>query len=172
MKYTKAQVTYHWATAMLIAVMALTGMGYTYEWWDDGAMVVHQIAGQGLIIMLLLRLITRIARPAPGSDPAHASWERGLAHLVHLGLYAVLIIFVVTGYISASALGEPSLLFPVNKGFARSDIGELILEIHFATKWALLALLTLHIGGALKHAVWDKDRTLSHMTFDKAGDSK
>ncbi|MEO0916599.1 MAG: cytochrome b/b6 domain-containing protein, partial [Pseudomonadota bacterium] len=80
-------------------------------------------------------------------------------------LYAALIALVLTGYVAASALGDTRLLFPIDRTFARSDIGETLLDAHFSLKWVLLALLTLHLGAALKHAVFDRDGTFSGMAF-------
>ena len=101
---------------------------------------------------------------------AHAAWEKALSSSIHFALYAALLVFVVTGYVSASALRDTSLLFPVDLAFARSDTGEMLLETHYAMKWVLLALLSLHIAGAIKHLVIDRDQTLSNMWFSTAKD--
>ncbi|MEL6574117.1 MAG: cytochrome b/b6 domain-containing protein [Pseudomonadota bacterium] len=170
MKYTSLQVAYHWGTVMLVLVMAATGLAYYYEIGGDTPIVAHQVAGQLLILILVLRVVARISRRPGKTLNTHATWERVLASSTHIALYATLIVFVVTGYVSASALGEPTLLAPLSKAFARSDTGELLLEVHYAAKWVLLGLVLLHIAGALKHAVWDKDDTLSHMTFHRKGD--
>ncbi|MEO0487021.1 MAG: cytochrome b/b6 domain-containing protein [Pseudomonadota bacterium] len=167
MSYSTPQVLYHWLTAALLVVMAGTGLAYSYELADAGAMRVHQIAGQGLIVVLVLRLATRLIRGAPPGSSAHAGWERRLAHLVHIGLYATLFAFVVTGYVSASAESRNALLAPVGLAFARSDTGELLLEIHYLLKWVLLAFFALHLGGALKHHFIDRDGTLSRMSLSR-----
>lgn len=165
MRYSRPQILYHWLSAGLIVIMVGTGMAYSYDLADDGAMMVHQIAGQSLIVVLVIRLITRFLRPPHPVETAHHKVEKILSQLVHLGLYLVMIAFVVTGYISASAETDSALIAPVSLAFARSDMGEMILEVHFLLKWALLALVALHIAGALKHHFWDKDATLSQMTF-------
>ncbi len=84
--------------------------------------------------------------------------------LYHLGLYTALITMTVTGYVAASALGQTALALPVSQSFARSDIGEALLLTHLALKWVLLALVGLHLAGVLKHALQDRDGTLSRMT--------
>lgn len=170
MSYSNRQIILHWATFALILLMVSTGMAYFYEIGGDGVMRVHQLAGQLLIVVLAWRLVTRFTKGGPPALQTHAAWERMLAHLVHIGLYLVMIAFVVTGYVSASAETDNALLAPVSLSFARSDFGELLLEVHYALKWALLALFALHFGGALKHQIIDRDKTLSRMLFTSSKD--
>lgn len=165
MKYAPIQIAFHWLTASLLLAMAASGMAYSYELIGDGVLVFHQWAGQILIVLLIARIATRLLRRSPTVATTHAKWERLLAHGTHLALYLCLIAYVATGYVSASALGDTSLVLPANIGFARSDMGEQLLELHYMLKWVLLGLVTLHLFGVLKHALWDRDATLSHMTF-------
>jgi len=168
MKYSKAQISYHWASVALIVLMATTGMAYRYEILGKGVMTVHQIAGQLLIILLAVRLGTRLIRRTPVK--ARATWDHRLSQVVHASLYLILIAYVVTGYVSASALTNNALLAPADLAFARSDMGETLLETHYLLKWVLLATVSLHIAGAFKHLVWKQPEVLSHMTFTKAKD--
>ncbi len=167
MRYSTQQIAYHWITFALILVMAGTGLTYSYELADSGAIRVHQIAGQILMVVLILRLAMRLQRGTPPPQESHATWERRLAHIVHIGLYVVLFAFVATGYVAASGETDNALIAPLSLRFARSDFGETLLVTHYALKWALLALFVLHIGGAVKHAVLDRDGTLSRMMFSK-----
>ncbi len=168
--YSTQQIAYHWITFVLILLMIGTGLAYSFDLADSGAIWVHQIAGQALIAVLILRIVMRFAQGTPPEDPNHPAWERRLARVVHVGLYIVMIAFVVTGYISASAETDNALLAPVGLAFARSDLGELILEVHFALKWVLLVLFGLHFVGALKHLFIDRDDTFSRMTFTSSKD--
>ncbi|MEL6610256.1 MAG: cytochrome b/b6 domain-containing protein [Pseudomonadota bacterium] len=160
-RFSPAQRTLHWLTVAFILVMVTTGMMYFYEIGDRAAIQVHQIAGQLLIIVLVIRLIVRLRTRTPASD--HAPLERALAGATHVALYAMLIAFVVTGYVSASALTNNALLLPVDRAFARGDLGERLLDAHYALKWVLLGLVGLHVAGALKHHFIDRDATLVAM---------
>ncbi len=168
MKFTNTQVAYHWLSFLVIVVMAGTGMAYSYELAGDGAMRVHQIAGQVLIVLLVLRIATRLTRRTPDIPNTHEAWERMLSGLVQLALYLLLIVYVATGYVSASGETDNALLAPLSLAFARSDLGEQLLELHYMLKWALLALVGLHTAGALKHLIIDRDDTFSQMTFHKS----
>ena len=167
MKYSNAQVAYHWISFVLILVMLGSGLSYSYDLVGDGGMRVHQIAGQVLIVVLVIRIATRLGRTTPDVGDAHPAWERFLAGAVQLALYAVLIAFVITGYVSASAESSNALIAPVSLTFALSDTGEQFLELHYTLKWVLLGLIGLHVAGALKHLIIDRDDTFSHITYNK-----
>lgn len=165
MKYSKAQILYHWLTVVLLAVMALSGIAYTYDWLDKEVIDLHQVLGQLFIALLVARLAARLMNRAPAVTPAHSGFEMVMSRIVHVGFYICLIAYVATGYVAASGLGEPALIAPISQTFARSDLGEQILEAHFMLKWVVLGLLTLHIAAVLKHQFWDRDGTFSNMTL-------
>lgn len=163
MQYSQRQIVLHWISVLLILVMAGTGMAYSLEWADKAAMTWHQIAGQLLLVTLLARLFVRFTTRTDHSTTPYSALESRASQAVHTTLYVILVAYVVTGYVSASALGQNSLLAPVSIVFARSDIGETLLELHYALKWVLLALVAVHIAGALKHLIWDRHTGLSNM---------
>lgn len=166
MKYSKAQVLYHWITVAVLFAMVMSGLAYSYDWIDGGSLGLHQLAGQALIVILVFRLIARLTRPVKKEAHGRSGIEDAIARIVHSGLYLCMIAYVVTGYVAASGLRDPMLVLAVDQGFARSDTGELFLEAHFALKWVLLALFGLHIAAVLKHRFWDKDTTGSNMTLN------
>ncbi len=165
MKYSKAQIIYHWLTVAVLAAMVLSGLAYTYDWIDTGSIRLHQIVGQVFIVILLIRMTARLTHPVKTTATHHTPFEVLMARLVHGGLYLCMIAYVVTGYVAASGLRDPLLIAAVDQGFARSDTGELFLEAHFTLKWVLLALFALHLAAVLKHRFWDKDTTNSNMTL-------
>ncbi|MEO1641551.1 MAG: cytochrome b/b6 domain-containing protein [Pseudomonadota bacterium] len=170
MTYTRTQISLHWITAILILVMLGTGLAYSYDLADSGAIATHQIAGQVLIVVLVARMLAKFRNRRAVRQTAHARWERMTAHSVHIGLYLCLIAFVVTGYVAASALRDPMLVFPADLAFARSETGEAFLDTHFLMKWVLLGLLAAHFAGSIKHHFIDRDDTLSNMTFSTRKD--
>lgn len=169
MRYPSGLRAAHWIIAALFAALAASGLLYSQEIVGSDALVFHQWCGQLLLVFVVLWIGVRLTSKIGPPNPNHAGWERVLATLVKNALYGLLIAYVVTGYVTASGLRSPELLFPVNAAFARSDLGETFLEIHFALKWALLAVLALHVLGALKHSLIDRDDTLRNMWFTKKG---
>jgi len=168
-RYSLSLKSAHWISALLILGMATTGMMYFWEISGQTAITVHQIMGQALIVVLIWRLWAKFKSNRP-DHAGHAVWERVLASAVQIALYGALFAFVITGYVSASALRETSLLFPVDFAFARSSVGEQFLNTHYTMKWVLLGLLALHIAGAVKHHFIDRDTTLKHIWFGHTGE--
>lgn len=165
MKYSNAQITLHWLTVLLVLILMVSGMAYSLEWTESDVIDMHQIVGQSLIVVLAARIALRLARPL-GPDPnERAAWESWLSKSIHLGFYVILLAYVATGYVAASALSDPALIAPLSKAFARSDLGETLLYVHYGLKWLLLGAIALHVAGALKHALFDHDQTLRTMWF-------
>ena len=166
-KYSLHRRVLHWLTAVLILGLAVSGVGYSNEIGGKKLLVIHQLFGQILIMVLALRLFGIIWSPADPATNKHAPWERRLSKMVRILLYNVMILFVLTGVVAASGLRETSLIWSLPLSFARSDLAELLTEVHFFLKIPLLALILLHVIGALKHALWDKDQTLQDMWFKR-----
>ena len=167
MRYTHSHITFHWLTALLVLGLVASGHANSFEQADKGALNAHQLMGQALIIVVTLRILTRVVKRPAKAALVHAGWVRALASAVQLCLFCLLIAVFVTGDESASDLSNNMLLIPGDLAFARSDTGEVLLEVHYALKWALLALFGLHFAGAMKHTLIDRDGTLSAMWFSK-----
>jgi len=163
MTYTRLQILLHWISAILVLTLAFSGLSYTYDLGDWDALSTHQFVGQVFILFLLLRIVVRFSRKPSQPNPIKLDWQTRLAKTVHIALYVCLICFAITGYVSASALSNSDLLFPLDRSFARSDIGDILLEIHYALKWVLLVLLCLHLAGALKQVFWGRTQSVSNM---------
>lgn len=166
-KYSNTQIAYHWLTLSLVLFLIGSGLAFSFKFAGAGSktLIAHQISGQALIVLLAFRIVARLTRKTPDTVLAHAKWEQKLAGATHLGLYAALIAYVISGYVSASGMVTNALIAPINIGVARSDIGEVFVEAHYAMKWVLLGLFGLHLTGALKHVFFDRDGTMSLMRF-------
>jgi cytochrome b561 len=155
----------HWLTVVLILGLAVSGMFYSNEIGGKTLLIIHQIFGQTFIILLAFRLFGLVHEPADLATTEHPAWERLLSKTVHILLYAVMIAYLVTGFVAASGLRDPYLFWSIPLSFARSDMAETLTEVHFFMKLPLLVLLSLHISAVLKHALWDKDNTFRDMWF-------
>ena len=122
-----------------------------------------------LLVLVFIWIGVRLAFGVGPPNSDHLWWERILSALVKITLYALLIAYVVTGYVTASGLRNAELLFPINVAFARSDLGDLFMEAHFALKWVLLVVLGLHVLGTIKHSLIDRDNTLRNIWITKKG---
>ena len=96
-----------------------------------------------------------------------------MAEAVHWVLYASLVLVPLTGWMTHAATeGFAPIKWPLGQDlpFVPNDpiLAERFALAHKFFKFTMLGGLFLHIAGALKHHVWDKDATLRRMWFGRA----
>lgn len=166
-RYGLANIFFHWATVILIAIifplgLIMVGLGY----YDSGYQTyppIHKSLGMILMLMTLLRVIWITFSPLPKALPQPKMMKK-VAKLVHHLLYLLIGIIGLSGYLISTADGRgidvfgwftvPALIEPIKN---QADIAG---QIHLYAAWTLIGLIALHVAGALKHHFIDKDRTL------------
>ncbi|GAA6135596.1 cytochrome b [Oceaniserpentilla sp. 4NH20-0058] len=141
-------------------------LGY-YDSWYQIAPHWHKQIGILLLLIMVTRLVWRIIKGTPSPLPTHKPWEVNLGHAIHTGLYLGIFIIMVSGYLIATAdnrgievlnvLTLPVLFTPFE---GQEDIAG---DIHEWGAYLLMAMVALHVLGAIKHHVIDKDTTLKRM---------
>lgn len=182
-KYTKPAVILHWliAIGMLYNVISMLIL-------DDDArsrpfIDLHKSIGITVLGLLILGLLWRAANRPPALPITHKRWERTLSLGVHSLLYVMILAIPLSGWVMNSSsynknTGQPYdiTLYHVVPWFnlplfnsvdltARKAWHEFLGSVHGLGGWALLALLVLHIGGALKHQFLDREKELQRMWF-------
>ncbi|MBT0957077.1 cytochrome b/b6 domain-containing protein [Alphaproteobacteria bacterium KMM 3653] len=179
--YGSVTKTFHWLTALLILTLIPLGliaerMGYdTAQALETKALLfsIHKTLGVTAFFVALLRILWALTQPKPGLLHAEKKAESFLAELVHWALYASLVLVPLTGWIHhAATTGFAPIFWPLgqNLPFVGKDEGTAALfgGLHGVFAKVLIASLLLHIAGALKHHVIDKDATLKRMWFGGA----
>jgi cytochrome b561 len=159
----------HWLTAL--TVFFLFGFGLWmrsldyYHPWYHAAPELHKSLGLTLAALVAVRLVWRLASIEP--DSSHLQpWERRLARLIHIGFYAWLFALFAAGYLISTADGRPVQpfgLFSVPATLTLPHQADIAGLVHKWLAWGLMALVGLHVAGALKHYLIDRDRTLQRM---------
>lgn len=159
-RYSRVAVWLHWIIALLIVFNLL--LGFYREEFDRPVRSVimgwHKSIGFTVIALTLARILWRFTHRPPPFDPAMKNWEAGLARLVHGLFYLLLLAIPLSGWLIVST-GErvnPTNFYwlfniaplPVAPG---EDLHELAEEAHELLGYAMLVLLALHVGGAVKH---------------------
>ena len=120
--YTITARVLHWITAILILSMIPLGVVIANEWGgsaQDSLYDLHRSIGAAVIPLVILRLIYRWTHsplPLPEDIPA---MQRLTAHVTHWGLYALLIVQPLTGWIGLSGAGDRFWLVRVATDLAR-----------------------------------------------------
>ncbi len=112
--YTMTARVLHWITAFLILSMIPLGVVIANEWGgsaQDSLYDLHRSIGATVIPLVVLRLIYRWTHPPVPLPDDIPAIQRLAAHATHWGLYALLIVQPITGWIAASAYRAPVRVF-------------------------------------------------------------
>lgn len=189
--YTKTAKLLHWLIAIAIFSMFALGWWMTdlpkqapkqtafdlFNWgvitWQTGDEVsprsfyfnLHKSLGVTILVLIAFRIFWRVTHKAPALLASYKTWERKLATGTHHFLYLLMIILPVSGVIMAtySKYGIKWFGIPLIKGLDNNSMREIFKEAHEIIGIVILILLALHIVGALKHQLIDKDDTLKRM---------
>ena len=158
----------HWI--MALGVFGLFGLGLYmveltyYDSWYQTAPYIHEGIGVLLALLLLFRIGWRLANPVPAFEPNMSSFEKFAARAAHLGMYALILAIVVSGYFITTAKGDGLNvfdLFEVPAVISKIDnLEDYAGEVHFFLAILLIALTGVHSLAALKHHFINKDLTL------------
>jgi cytochrome b561 len=168
--YSAGSKLLHWVIGLLILMM-LSASFFLEDLKVDikpFAIRLHMSFGITVLALMILRVywLHRSGRPPlPKSVPL---WEVIVARTIQYAMYALLIAMPIVGWImSVLSNHTPSFfgLFYLHiPGLTpNSDLANQFFLAHQIIAYTLIGLITLHILGALKHAVVDKDKILQRM---------
>ncbi len=163
----------HWLIALaVVAAYVLVNIGGDEGQGDSSlpsaTMQGHYLAGLVVLALMLPRLLARLATTAPAIVPEPGTLVSVAARLIHLSLYAFLIVQPIVGILDVNYGGDvvgipwfgrslPALVGP-NKGMQ-----ELMEEIHESLGNIFYAVIGLHMAAALWHHFFVRDNTLKRM---------
>ena len=168
-RYTRTAIALHWLLALMIP--AQIGLGWYMlsvekEPGSKTLFALHISLGLTIALLVVLRLAWRVAHPPAVLPASMASWEVNAARFSHLLIYLLMVLLPVTGYFGASFSGDVVSYFgvPLPGWAAKNDpLKEQFFTAHSVTAWALVGLVALHVLGALKHLLKDRDGVFHRM---------
>jgi cytochrome b561/polyisoprenoid-binding protein YceI len=179
--YGTVAKTFHWLTAFLIITLIVLGVvanGMAYDTSEQLAMKawmfsMHKTLGVTMFFVALARIAWALTQPKPNGLHPDRKAENWLAETVHWLLYSSLILVPLTGWIHhAATTGFAPIWWPFGQGlpFVGKDEGTAALfgGLHVTFEKVLLLAIFLHVAGAVKHHVIDKDATLRRMWFGES----
>ncbi|HEX4893862.1 MAG TPA: cytochrome b/b6 domain-containing protein, partial [Hyphomicrobiaceae bacterium] len=105
-------------------------------------------------------------RGAPPDEPTIEPWQKAGAHFNHWGLYVLLIIVPVLGWVGVSYYGARTIfgLFSLPPLTAQNqDTATTVLLVHKWAAFVLIAMAAVHVGAALFHYFIRRDGVLGRM---------
>ncbi len=129
---------------------------------------LHKTVGVTVFFVALARILWALTQTKPGLLNADNKPEAFAAETVHWLLYGSLVLAPLSGWVHhAAAEGFAPILWPFGQNLPLVPKSPLLAEftasLHWLFVWILGGSLVLHILGALKHHVVDKDSTLRRM---------
>lgn len=177
MKYALSQRLLHWVIAAMVigalAVGFLLGfLGFSGVKDAFGIDVTnllykyHKTFGILILGLMVARIVVKLAKGKPAYATPLTRFEHAASNAVHGLLYLCLFAMPVLGWLGTGANGFPVEFFnwklpPI---LAKDkELGGLLMQLHEIIGWTLAALIAIHIGAALKHAIVKKDGVLQRM---------
>ncbi len=169
-RYHPALITLHWllALAILGAIFyggAVLGGVENSDVQKIGMLKLHAVVGVLILAFTIVRLIVRVAAPKPAPLVSGKPLADKLAVGIHHLLYTLTVLVVVAGLALAASTDMFRVLFE-HAGHLPKDFDDYAAHgVHAALAYALLAVIGLHVAGALQHQFILKDGILSRMSL-------
>jgi cytochrome b561 len=163
----------HWVGAAIILILLLHGWWMThitarperlanYAW--------HSALGYDLLALLILRLLWRWLNPSP-ELPAMPRWEQIAARVSHAGLYVLMVLVSLTGWMVATTFRVPMTkdllgidVPPIVTAVDRS-VRQWIEESHMVLAYLLAVVVLIHVVAALRHHMLKRNNVLRRMIW-------
>jgi len=174
-KLSPVSVSLHWLVGLAIIGMLALGIymdeNEAYELYD-----LHKSIGVVILPIAMLRVYWRLVNRWPLALSDDGAALRFIAHLVHWILILATLLMPISGAVMSAVGGHGLPLFgleliaenpdPANPGQALAyseAIAGFAHETHEIVANLVIVVLLLHIAGAVKHHVINKDGTLRRM---------
>jgi cytochrome b561 len=149
-RYAGSMIALHWLIAL--GIIGLLALGLYMVGLPKGLPLkatllnLHKSVGLTVFLLVLLRIMARVALQRPPLPPMRP-WQRAAARTTQGLLYVAMVAMPLCGYLGSS--------------FNR--FGTRFWGLHKAIGYALIVLIALHVAGALKHQLIDRDNLLARM---------
>jgi cytochrome b561 len=169
-RFGLVSIANHWFAALLIIGMLSLGL-YMADLpkgpWKGQLFAIHKSFGVLVLMLGAARIGWRLGNSLPGPVDTTRPWLRKTARQLHLLLMAMMLALPLSGWAMSSAGDHPVSFFglftlpPLLA--ADKDLAKILVNVHAALAWTLIALLVLHAGAALQHHFIARDATLRRM---------
>lgn len=178
-RYTLAQRLVHWLVAVLALVTLGIGLTLGYLGFEgareafgleatNALYIIHKTIGVLLFALMLVRVVLRLTLGKPRYAVALERPQKIASEIVHGLLYVLLLTMPVIGWM-ATAAGD----FPINFFHwvlppligENESLSETLYLWHLIVGLTILALVLLHVAGALYHWLIRRDGVMQRMSL-------
>ena len=177
-RYTGLAIVFHWIIAMMVFLLIVLGLSMTDIPRGTSARSVfynfHKSVGLTVGVLMFLRLWWRLRNPPPPLPETMASWQIKLSKISHVMLYACLFIMPISGFAATQFTKWGLKFFGLFKipplAFESKAIYTVLQNVHQVAGWILIVIISVHILGALKHGLIDRDNVLQRIFIPRDKD--
>lgn len=166
-RYHSLSIVLHWSIALGLLFMFASGLYMVYADISKADQYklfqIHKAAGVIMLWAILLRVGVKIFVKAPAEPTEFNQNDIQKAKLGHIGLYCVLVVMPLSGWVmvSASPFGLPTFVFvdwikwPHIPGIARNKTVETVANY---THWINAIVMSVLVVGHIAAVIWHKRR--------------
>ncbi|SFK57736.1 cytochrome b [Shimia haliotis] len=158
----------HWVVAVLMIGLLASGLALDMFLADAAkgpVRNVHKAVGVIVLVLGVWRVGWRLMQGF--AAPLHKDWQAKAAHWAHVILLVGIVVMPVSGVVM-SYFGGHSIgvfgLFTIPAGPKIAVLNEIGGAVHSVMGKVMIATVLLHVVGAIKHVVIDRDGTMARMT--------
>ncbi|MCE6953108.1 cytochrome b/b6 domain-containing protein [Cereibacter sphaeroides] len=179
--YGAVERSFHWLMAVMILAAVPLGLIANRLPHDTPEALarkvevfsLHKTLGVAIFGMALLRVLWVLVQPRPAPLHPERRIETALAGAVHGLLYLSLLGVPLAGWVEhAASDGFAPILWPLGQSLPlvpkSAAVAEVAGALHVAFGWSMILAIGLHVAGALKHQLADRDETLARMAWGRA----
>lgn len=165
--YSRTAIALHWIIAALIignvaGALLADALGPPAS---GAIMAMHKSFGLTVLGLSLVRLGWRLSHGFPRFPDSTPGWDAVAARATHVAFYGLMIAVPLAGWAMASAGPWPLAWFGIP--FPKLPVGEALggvaHDAHEILAFTTVGLLVLHVAGALKQHLIDRDDVLARM---------
>lgn len=170
LRYDGVVRSLHWLTVLLVVVqyaVAWTMSDIHLGTQPVGLIAWHLSIGIAILLVMIVRAGWRFTQAAPLPPSSLSPALQLISCVTHVALYVLLVALPLIGWANASARGWEVTLFgviplpPISS--PSSSLGHALGDVHQTVAIVLLAVIGLHLLGALYHLAVVRDRTIQRM---------
>jgi cytochrome b561 len=158
----------HWLTAAMVLTMLGIGVAMVASLSDYHRLVsIHRPLGIGILIVVVIRLVTRLSSTLPPFPATMSSEERRAAHASEVLLYTLLFVQPLVGWGMLSAARYPIAMFGSLHLFPILPHSVMLYaalrEAHTILAYLFFLAFLAHFGAILFHTLVVRDGMLGRM---------
>ena len=172
LRYSTPAIVLHWLVALLIFVAFPLGLYMADLPLSPEKLKLfsyHKWIGVTVFMLAGLRIVWRLTHEPPPLPGSMTVRQRQLTAAVHGLLYVLILVIPVSGWLMSSAEGVQTVWFgvlPLPDLIGKDKaLGEQLGELHETLNYIMLALVALHVAGALKHHFIERQPFLQRMSL-------